>query len=202
MLDWETTNQYFVWKLIEAEGVPVSWILPIVPHLATTSGDQFESLTQLVLYLKTQSPEGPILKSLLTSLHESPGVQSLLLHWTHKQPETLARALTSMVHIVASEDTDSDLIVLAVRHISGIQGKTDDFQAVLRDADLIKCLLDLFESNEVLKDEFDSFFTSLQQTKSSRRKSPQKGELAGVKRSHESSKVTARYSKKKRRIND
>ena len=107
-----------------------------------------------------------------------------------------------MVHIVASEDTDLDMIVLAVKHISGIQGKTDEFQAVLRDADLIKCLLDLFESNDILKDEFDSFFTSLQQTKSSRRKSPQKGELAGVKRSHETSKVASRYPKKKRRMND
>ena len=107
-----------------------------------------------------------------------------------------------MVHIVASEDTDLDMIVLAVKHISGIQGKTDEFQAVLRDADLIKCLLDLFESNDILKDEFDSFFTSLQQTKSSRRKSPQKGELAGVKRSHEMSKVAPRYPKKKRRMND
>ena len=106
-----------------------------------------------------------------------------------------------MVHIVASEDTDLDMIVLAVKHISSIQGK-NEFQAVLRDADLIKCLLDLFESNDILKDEFDSFFTSLQQTKSSRRKSPQKGELAGVKRSHETSKVAPRYPKKKRRMND
>ena len=63
-----------------------------------------------------------------------------------------------MVHIVASEDTDLDLIVLAVRHISSIQSKTDEFQAVLRDADLIKSLLNLFESNDILKDQFGSFF--------------------------------------------
>ncbi|KAI6650350.1 hypothetical protein LOD99_6027 [Oopsacas minuta] len=155
------------------------------------NGNQFESLTSLILYLKPHSPEGPILKALLTTLQDSSGVQSLLLHWTSKEPDTLARALTSMIHIVANEDTDLELIVSAVKHISNVQSKTEEFQAVLRDADLIKCLLDLFESNDSLKDQFENLFTSLQQTKSSRRKSPQKGDT-GIKRGN----GNTRYPKK------
>ena len=198
-MEWEAFEQFCVWQLLAAESVPVSEVLPIVPHLST--GDQFESLTGLILYLKPHSPEGPILKALMTSLRDSPGVQSLLLHWTNRDPDTLARALTSMVHIVAKEVTDVELIISALQHIIGVQSRTEEFQSVLRDADLIKCLLDLFESNEALKEELEAFFTSLQQTKSSRRKSPQKVD-SGIKRGSESIKGASRYPKKKRRIND
>ncbi|KAI6653672.1 Integrator complex subunit 3 isoform X2 [Oopsacas minuta] len=200
-LEWEAFEQFCVWKLMEAESVPVTDVLPIVSHLSSPTGNQFESLTSLILYLKPHSPEGPILKALLTTLQDSSGVQSLLLHWTSKEPDTLARALTSMIHIVANEDTDLELIVSAVKHISNVQSKTEEFQAVLRDADLIKCLLDLFESNDSLKDQFESLFTSLQQTKSSRRKSPQKGDT-GIKRGNETAKGNTRYPKKKRKVNE
>ena len=106
-----------------------------------------------------------------------------------------------MVHIVAKEVTDIKLIISALRHIIGVQSRTEEFQSVLRDADLIKCLLDLFESNEPLKEELEPFFTSLQQTKSSRRKSPQKID-SGIKRGNDSLKGVSRYPKKKRRVHD
>ena len=198
-LEWETFEQFCVWQLLAAESVPVSEVLPIVPHLST--GEQFEALTGLILYLKPHSPEGPILKALMTSLHDSQGVQGLLLHWTNRDPDTLARALTSMVHIVAKEVADLKLIISALRHITGVQTRTEEFQSVLRDADLIKCLLDLFESNEPLKEELEPLFTSLQQTKSSRRKSPQKID-SGIKRGSDTLKGASRYPKKKRRIHD
>ena len=173
-------------------------VLPIVPYLS--KGDQYESLTGLILYLKSLSPEGPILKALVASLPDSPGVHSLLLHWTHKVPETLARALTSLLHQLG--ETNSELHTVALRHIVAVHNRTDEFLNVLKDADLVKRLLDLLDGNDSLKEEFESFFTSLQQTKTSRRKSPQKGGESALKRSGDTVKMGPKTTKKRRRLNN
>lgn len=51
-LSWETFEQYFLWQLVTAHGIPIDYVLPILPRLEFSS--HAEALTSILLMLKQE----------------------------------------------------------------------------------------------------------------------------------------------------
>jgi integrator complex subunit 3 len=51
-LSWETFEQYCLWQLVTAHGIPIDYVLPILPRLEFSS--HAEALTSILLMLKQE----------------------------------------------------------------------------------------------------------------------------------------------------
>ena len=51
-LSWETFEQYCLWQLVTAHGIPIDYVLPILPRLEFSN--HAEALTSILLMLKQE----------------------------------------------------------------------------------------------------------------------------------------------------
>lgn len=51
-LNWETFEQFCLWQLVSAHGIPMNYVLPILPRLEYSSHS--EALTAILLMLKQE----------------------------------------------------------------------------------------------------------------------------------------------------
>lgn len=63
-LNWETFEQFCLWQLVSAHGVPVGYVLPILPMLEYSAHS--EALTAILLMLKQESPTAELVKNVLS----------------------------------------------------------------------------------------------------------------------------------------
>lgn len=110
-----------------------------------------------------------------------------------------------MIHQLQNEDSTAEQYRAPLKYIICLQEKSPEFQDIIKNVDLVKCLLDLFDAEDELKDIYKDFFTLLQQTKSTRRGKNivQKQEQSYTKRGNDLARNAAtKMPKKKRKIND
>ncbi|XP_047121442.1 integrator complex subunit 3 isoform X1 [Schistocerca piceifrons] len=96
-LSWETFEQYCLWQLVAAHGIPVDYILPILPRLEFTR--HAEALTSILLMLKQERPTEELLRVILS--REVRGgdmfVVSALRCWCREHEELLCRLVAQLL---------------------------------------------------------------------------------------------------------
>ncbi|XP_066993064.2 integrator complex subunit 3 isoform X2 [Anabrus simplex] len=97
-LAWETFEQYCLWQLVTAHGIPIDYILPILPRLEFTS--HAEALTSILLMLKQERPTAELLKHVLSREVHPPRdvfVVSVLKYWCREHEEKLGELVASLL---------------------------------------------------------------------------------------------------------
>ncbi|XP_069697263.1 integrator complex subunit 3 isoform X2 [Periplaneta americana] len=97
-LSWETFEQYCLWQLVTAQGIPISYILPILPRLEFSS--HAEALTSILLMLKQERPTEELLKHLLSREVRPPQdvfVVSALKYWCQEHEGKLGELMASLL---------------------------------------------------------------------------------------------------------
>lgn len=51
-LEWETIEQFFLWQLVTAHGIPINCVMPVLPTLEANRHD--EALSSVLLMLKQE----------------------------------------------------------------------------------------------------------------------------------------------------
>lgn len=97
-LTWETFEQYCLWQLVTAHGIPINYVLPILPGLEFSS--HAEALTSILLMLKQERPTADLLKHLLSREVRPPQdvfVVSTLKYWCREHEEKLGELMASLL---------------------------------------------------------------------------------------------------------
>ncbi|PSN45263.1 Integrator complex subunit 3 [Blattella germanica] len=97
-LSWETFEQYCLWQLVTAHGIPIDYVLPILPRLEFSS--HAEALTSILLMLKQERPTADLLKHLLSREVRPPQdvfVVSTLKYWCQEHEEKLGELMASLL---------------------------------------------------------------------------------------------------------
>lgn len=97
-LSWETFEQYCLWQLVTAHGIPIDYVLPILPRLEFSS--HAEALTSILLMLKQERPTAELLKHLLSREVRPPQdvfVVSTLKYWCQEHEEKLGELMASLL---------------------------------------------------------------------------------------------------------
>lgn len=63
-LSWETFEQFCLWQLVTAHGIPINYVLPILPRLEFNN--HAEALTSILLMLKQEKPTLDLVKHVLS----------------------------------------------------------------------------------------------------------------------------------------
>ncbi|XP_021933684.1 integrator complex subunit 3 isoform X2 [Zootermopsis nevadensis] len=97
-LSWETFEQYCLWQLVTAHGIPIDYVLPILPRLEFSS--HAEALTSILLMLKQERPTAELLKHLLSREVRPPQdvfVVSTLKYWCQEHEEKLGELMANLL---------------------------------------------------------------------------------------------------------
>ncbi|XP_063229755.1 integrator complex subunit 3 isoform X2 [Bacillus rossius redtenbacheri] len=97
-LRWETFEQYCLWQLVAAHGIPIDYVLPILPILQFDG--HAEALTAILLMLKQERPTADLLKHLLSREVRPPNdifVLSTLQHWCREHQEKLGELIAALL---------------------------------------------------------------------------------------------------------
>nr|CAD7396344.1 unnamed protein product [Timema cristinae] len=97
-LSWETYEQYCLWQLVTAHGIPIDYVLPILPRLEFSTNA--EALTSILLMLKQERPTAELLKHLLSREVRPPGdvfVLSTLKYWCREHEEKLGELISALL---------------------------------------------------------------------------------------------------------
>ncbi|KAJ9587486.1 hypothetical protein L9F63_028259, partial [Diploptera punctata] len=97
-LSWETFEQYCLWQLVTAHGIPIDYVLPILPRLQFSN--HAEALTSILLMLKQERPTADLLKHLLSREVRPPQdvfVVSALKYWCQEHEEKLGELIASLL---------------------------------------------------------------------------------------------------------
>lgn len=97
-LSWETFEQYCLWQLVTAHGIPIDYILPILPNLEFSS--HAEALTAILLMLKQEKPTEELLKLVLSREIGPPAdvfVVSALQYWIREHEDLLCRLIAALL---------------------------------------------------------------------------------------------------------
>ncbi|GLH05303.1 Integrator complex subunit 3 homolog [Gryllus bimaculatus] len=97
-LAWETFEQFCLWQLVTAHGIPVDYILPILPRLEYAA--HAEALTAILLMLKQERPTAELLRHLLSREVRPPSdvfVVSTLKYWCREHEERLGELVAGLL---------------------------------------------------------------------------------------------------------
>lgn len=97
-LAWETFEQYCLWQLVTAHGIPIDYILPILPRLEFAA--HAEALTAILLMLKQERPTADLLRHLLSREVRLPSdvfVVSALKYWCREHEERLGDLVAALL---------------------------------------------------------------------------------------------------------
>jgi len=75
-LSWETFEQYCLWQLVTAHGIPIDYVLPILPRLEFSS--HAEALTSILLMLKQERYVPTITTTLVYKNNKSYNISGFL----------------------------------------------------------------------------------------------------------------------------
>ncbi|VDN02157.1 unnamed protein product [Thelazia callipaeda] len=65
-LSWETTAQFIFWQLVHAEGIPVDWVLQIIPKLQYPKHSEAISQIYIMLQRMDREPNMGLIRNLLS----------------------------------------------------------------------------------------------------------------------------------------
>ncbi|VDN34128.1 unnamed protein product [Gongylonema pulchrum] len=65
-LTWETTAQFIFWQLVHAEGVPIDWILQIIPKLQYPKHSEAIAQVYIMLQRMDREPNMGLIRNLLS----------------------------------------------------------------------------------------------------------------------------------------
>ncbi|XP_075226448.1 integrator complex subunit 3 isoform X2 [Lycorma delicatula] len=97
-LNWETFEQFCLWQLVSAHGIPVDYVLPILPRLEYSAHS--EALTAILLMLKQERPTPDLVKNVLSRDVKPPTddfVVSALHCWCRDHEERLGELVAALL---------------------------------------------------------------------------------------------------------
>ncbi|KAG8247550.1 Integrator complex subunit 3 [Homalodisca vitripennis] len=97
-LSWETFEQFCLWQLVTAHGIPIDYVMPILPRL--DHDNHAEALTAILLMLKHEKPTAELVKQVLCREVGPAGdmfVVSALRCWCRDHEERLGELVAALL---------------------------------------------------------------------------------------------------------